>query len=66
MRPDIEFHKRWVQVIKITEENNVASPKLPRKRNIPLKFGGGENGPQNVEFEHYYRINIYFTVLDIM
>ncbi|XP_008181768.1 zinc finger MYM-type protein 1-like [Acyrthosiphon pisum] len=48
MRTDTEFHKRWIQVIKVTGENNIEPPKLSRKRRIPQKYGGGENGPQNV------------------
>lgn len=66
MRTDTEFHKRWIQVIKVAGENNIEPPKLPRKRRIPQKYGGGENFPQNVPVEQYYRINIYFLVLDII
>ena len=55
-----------IQVIKVTGENNIAPPKLPRKRSIPHKYDGSENGPQNVSVEQYYQINIYFTVLDII
>lgn len=65
MRTDTEFHKIWIQVIKVTGENNIEPPKLPRKR-IPQKYDGGENGPENLPVEQYYRINIYFTVFDII
>lgn len=52
--------------IKIIEEHNIAPPKLPRKKYIPLKFVGGVRDTQNVQVKDHYRINIYFTILDII
>ncbi|VVC40456.1 Hypothetical protein CINCED_3A013105 [Cinara cedri] len=66
MRRDTKFHKIWIQVIKVTKENNITPPKLPTNRNTPQKYGEDENGFQNFPVEHYYRINIYYTVLDII
>ncbi|XP_022170796.1 zinc finger MYM-type protein 1-like, partial [Myzus persicae] len=35
-----EFDKTWNKAMEITKKNNISSPKLPRKRTIPLKLGG--------------------------
>ncbi|XP_025192782.1 zinc finger MYM-type protein 1-like isoform X2 [Melanaphis sacchari] len=62
-----EFDKTWNKAMKITKKNNISSPKLPRKRTIPLKLGGGQvNSTNIISVQDMYKINIYYIVLDIV
>lgn len=33
---------------------------------MPMRLGGGGHQPQEIQIKDYYRINIYFSVLDII
>lgn len=66
-RSDTEFNITWNKAMEITKKNNISSPKLPRKRTIPLKLGGGQVNSSNIiSVQDMYKINIYNTVLDII
>ncbi|XP_060845501.1 zinc finger MYM-type protein 1-like [Rhopalosiphum padi] len=47
-RSDTEFNITWNKAMEITKKNNISSPKLPRKRTIPLKLGGGQVNSSNI------------------
>lgn len=65
MRSDKKFDDMWDKVIEMAIENNIEHAQLPRKK-IPMRFGGGEHQPQEIQIKDYYRINIYFAVLYII
>ncbi|XP_060846142.1 zinc finger MYM-type protein 1-like [Rhopalosiphum padi] len=47
-RSNTEFNITWNKAMEITKKNNISSPKLPRKRTIPLKLGGGQVNSSNI------------------
>lgn len=66
-RSDTEFNATWNKAIEITRINNISSSKLPRKRTIPLKLGGGQVKSSNIiSVQDMYKINIYNIALDII
>lgn len=67
LRSDLAFNKTWDESMELTKKNNIDSPKLPRKRTIPLKLGGGQiNSSDVINVQDIYKINIYYVVLDII
>jgi len=66
MRSEIEFNNKWNEAMEMIKTNNIDPPKIPRKKNVPYKLGGGEKGPQTLNLKDYYRIEIYYPVLDII
>lgn len=70
-RSDSAFHKTWDEGLtdwwRNKKKNNIDSPKLPRKRTIPLKLGGGKINSSDVNsVQEIYKINIYYVLLDII
>lgn len=66
-RSNSAFNKTWDKAIEITRKNSIGSPKLPRKRTVPLKLGGGQIISSNIRsVQDMYKINIYNVVLDII
>lgn len=41
-------------------------PRIKRKKNIPLKYGGGDKQPNSVEVKDNNCITIYFKVFDVI
>lgn len=66
LRSDIEFESKWNEVIEILDEYQIEHPKIKRKKNIPLKLGGGETHPYSNQVKDNYRITIYYKVLDVI
>ena len=66
-RSDSTFNTTWEKAMKIARTNYISSPKLPRKRTVPQKLGGGQINCSNTQsIKDIYKINIYFVILDII
>lgn len=65
LRSENNFKNVWSETNKVTTKENCPLPSVPRKRKIPARLGGGE--PFNTDnLSEFVKINIYFTVLDII
>lgn len=67
LRSDESFNKCWESSQDLVKNNGFLPPKLPRNRKISYKkLGGGHVFPEFHDEKSYYRISIYFPVLDIV
>jgi hypothetical protein len=66
LRSDNSFKLIWAETEEITVKENIALPKIPRKKTISTRLGGGEAFIIGNDISSYFKINIYFCALDIM
>lgn len=67
LRSDESFNKCWELSQNLVKNNGFLPPKFPRNRKIShKKLGGGHVFPEFHDEKSYYRISIYFPVLDIV
>lgn len=67
LRSDESFNRCWKSSQDLVKNNRFLPPKLPRNRKIPnKKLGGGDVFPEFHDEKSYYRISIYFPILDIV
>ena len=66
LRTDSEFNKHWKEANEISKKLQLEGPKLPRQRRVPSRLGGGEAQPACRDVKHYFKINSYYPVLDVM
>lgn len=67
LRSDESFNKCWESSQDLVKNNGFLPPKLPRNRKISNnKLGVGYIFPEFHHEKSYYRISIYFPVLDIV
>ncbi|XP_022160851.1 zinc finger MYM-type protein 1-like [Myzus persicae] len=62
-RSENAFNEIW----KVTQVNSYdfLSPKMPRKRSLPVKkIGGGSIHPEFTDVKDFYRIEMYYLILD--
>ncbi len=45
-------------------DNNINKPEERRKREVPLRFGGGDITPTNLTIKDEYCVNSFYAVLD--
>lgn len=62
LRNDDSFKLFWTETEQFVTKEDIRLPVIPRKRKIPSRFGGGEVN----NISSYFKVNIYFHVLDII
>lgn len=65
LRSDDNFNLFWTETKQFATNENIQLPDIPRKRKIPSRLGGGEVTTIN-NISSYFKVNIYFPVLDII
>lgn len=65
-RCDEKFNDIWTATKIIVDEHNLEEAQIPRKRKVPYKLNGGLMQQNFSCQKDYYRVNIYFAVLDLI
>jgi len=64
-RSENAFNEIWRFKQEIVNSHFFLSPKMTRKRSLPVKnIGGGSFHPEFKDVEDFYRIEIYYLILD--
>ncbi len=50
--------------MKLCNDNGIEPPVKPRAKRVPVRFGGGDDGTAELNIKDYYRIKIYYVILD--
>lgn len=50
--------------MKLCSDNGIEPPEKSRTKRIPARFGGGDDGAAGLIVKDYYRIKIYYVILD--
>ena len=51
---------------KFCDENKLDPPKIPRMSKVPNKHGGGNKQPVYTDVQHFFKINFYLPLLDLL
>lgn len=64
-RSENAFNEIWKVTQEIVNSHDFLSPKMPRKRSLPVKnIGSGSFHPEFKDVKDFYRIEIYYLILD--
>lgn len=64
-RSENAFNEIWKVTQEIVNSYDFLSPKMPRKRSLPVKkIGGGSIHPEFTDVKDFYRIEMYYLILD--
>lgn len=50
--------------MKLCNDNGIEPSAKPQTKCIPIRFGGGDDGTNTLSVKDYYRIRIYYAILD--
>ncbi|CAF4368700.1 unnamed protein product [Rotaria sp. Silwood2] len=64
LRNEHEFQKLYNEAMKIADAYDIEPPKDIRRKKIPARLGGGVDAATELSVKDYYRINIYYIILD--
>jgi len=62
---DHSYELFWTKTEQFATKEDIRLPDIPRKRKIPSRLGGGEATTIN-NISYYFKVSIYFPVLDII
>ena len=64
LRTEPEFERLYNEALKLCNDNGIEPPAKTRVKHVPIRFGGGNDGTSSLSVKDYYRINIYYVILD--
>ncbi|CAF3901627.1 unnamed protein product [Rotaria sordida] len=64
LQNETEFERIYNEVLKLCNDNGIEPPEKPRTKRIPVRFGGSDDGTAGLNVKDYYRIKIYYVILD--
>ncbi|CAF3939864.1 unnamed protein product [Rotaria sordida] len=64
LQNETEFERIYNEALKLCNDNGIEPPEKPRTKRIPVRFGGSDDGTAGLYVKDYYRIKIYYVILD--